>query len=1054
MQIRNHLRLLAVALSAALCLNASEQHGTVKFGGLPVPGATVIATQGDKKLTVITDQQGAYSFPDLADGSWNIEVDMLCFATIKQDVTVAAGAPASDWELKLLPFDEIKATAVAAPPPPPPTTGLTVQTPESAAAPATANNKAGKNAPAANASPNGANAFRRTDVNAASTAPPASGDTPAPTSDAFAGQTAADLNKSASDGLLINGSSNNAASSPFALSAPFGNNRRGPRSLYNGSIGLQIDNSSFDAENFSTTGQNTAKPAYNKVTGLINFGGPIKIPHLLRNGPNLFVNYQWTRNRNSSVATGLMPTLAETEGNFAGVVGPTGQPVTLTNPINPATGQPVCNQPITGNVIPTPCISAQARSLLKYYPAPNFTGSSVYNYQIPIVGNQHIDGLQSRVNKGIGRKNQVYGGAAFTSTRGDNPNIFGFLDTTTSLGLAANANWRHQFTNRLSGVLGYNFSRQSSTATPFFANRENVSGDAGITGNLQNPQNWGPPSLSFATGISGLSDGNESVIHNQTGAVSYSMQWNRGRHNVQYGSDYKRQEFNTIGQQNPRGGFTFNGAAAGDDFAGFLLGVPDASAIAFNAKGGDKYFRDSLYDAFITDDWRISPGFTLNAGIRWEYNAPITELYGRLVNLDVAPDFTAVKPVVASDPIGPLTGQRYPDSLVQPDKHAIMPRIAISWRPLPASSLVVRAGYGVYYNTSVYQSIANQMSQQSPLSTSFSIANSAANPLTLANGFTVPAGVTNNTFAIDPNFRLGFLHIWQVSVARDLPGALIVTATYLGNKGTRNPQEFYPNTYPFGGVNPCSTCPSGFAYMTSNGNSTREAGTLQLRRRLHNGFSSTLQYTYSKSIDDSALGGGSQVGTLIAQNWLDLSAERGLSTFDQRNVFNITAQYTSGMGVGGGTLLSGWRGALAKEWTITTNITAGSGLPLTPRYPEILPGTGYTGALRPDYTGAAIYDAKPGLFLNPLAFTPPAAGEFGNAGRDSITGPYQFSLNGQLGRTFRMSDRMSLDFRLDLTNALNHVVFTNWITTLGPQFGAPGFANGMRTVLTTVRLRF
>jgi hypothetical protein len=383
-----------------------------------------------------------------------------------------------------------------------------------------------------------------------------------------------------------------------------------------------------------------------------------------------------------------------------------------------------------------------------------------------------------------------------------------------------------------------------------------------------------------------------------------------------------------------------------------------------------------------------------------------------------------------------------------------MPRIAISWRPLPASSLVVRAGYGVYYNTSVYQSIANQMSQQSPLSTSFSIANSAANPLTLANGFTVPAGVTTNTFAIDPNFRVGYTNTWQVSVARDLPGALIVTATYLGIKGTRNVQEFLPNTYPIGGVNPCPSCPSGFAYLTSNGNSTREAGTLQLRRRLHNGFSSTLQYTYSKSIDDSALGGGNQIGTLVAQNWLDLSAERGLSTFDQRNVFNITAQYTSGMGVGGGTLLSGWRGALAKEWTITTNITAGSGTPLSPRYSEIVPGTGVTGPIRPDYTGAPVYAAPPGLFLNPLAFTAPAAGQWGDAGRDSITGPYQFSLNGQLGRTFRMSDRMSLDFRLDLTNALNHVVFTSWNTTLGPQFGAPISPNGMRTVLTNVRLRF
>ena len=78
-------------------------------------------------------------------------------------------------------------------------------------------------------------------------------------------------------------------------------------------------------------------------------------------------------------------------------------------------------------------------------------------------------------------------------------------------------------------------------------------------------------------------------------------------------------------------------------------------------------------------------------------------MYGRLVNLDIAPGFTAVAPVVAIDPAGSLTGQHYPDSLVHPDKHGFQPRIGIAWRPFPASSMVVRAGYGIYYNTSVYQ---------------------------------------------------------------------------------------------------------------------------------------------------------------------------------------------------------------------------------------------------------------------------------------------------------------------------------------------------------------
>ena len=81
------------------------------------------------------------------------------------------------------------------------------------------------------------------------------------------------------------------------------------------------------------------------------------------------------------------------------------------------------------------------------------------------------------------------------------------------------------------------------------------------------------------------------------------------------------------------------GIVPGSDFAEFLMGVPSTASIAFG--NADKYFRDSLYDAFFTDDWRISSAFTLNAGMRWEYGSPITELYGRLVNLDVVPGFGA-----------------------------------------------------------------------------------------------------------------------------------------------------------------------------------------------------------------------------------------------------------------------------------------------------------------------------------------------------------------------------------------------------------------------------
>jgi hypothetical protein len=379
----------------------------------------------------------------------------------------------------------------------------------------------------------------------------------------------------------------------------------------------------------------------------------------------------------------------------------------------------------------------------------------------------------------------------------------------------------------------------------------------------------------------------------------------------------------------------------------------------------------------------------------------------------------------------------------------------MSWRPFSASSMVVRASYGVYFDTSIYQAIANQMAQQSPLSKSLRVQNTAATPLTLANGFIGSPNITATTFAVDPNLRTGYIQTWQTSVQRDLPFALQMVATYLGTKGTRSQQRFLPNTYPIGALDPCPTCPSGFTYLASNGNSIRHAGTMQLRRRLRSGLTAELTYTFSKSIDDAALGGGATGGSLIAQNWLDLSAERALSNFDQRHVMSFTMQYTTGMGLRGGSLLSGWRGAILKEWTASTQINAASGLPLTPQYQGIVQGTGVTGPIRPNYTGASIYDAPSGLFLNPAAFTPPTAGQWGNAGRNTITGPSQFSLNAGAQRTFRINDRFSATLRVDSTNALNHPTFPSWVTLISSaQFGLQNPANPMRSVLTTLRVTF
>ncbi len=1039
---RKYLWYSILTCLAVFGLAASEHHGQVKFGGLPVPGATVTAMQGDKKLTAVTDQQGLYSFPDLADGVWTIQVEMLCFATLKQEVGIAPNAPSPEWEMKLLPLDAMKADTTKAPPAPAASGPVVASAPATAASPgavqptsAKANGKKTAAAPPTNAQ----TGFQRADVNA-------SGDAGAASEEASLVSAAGDSNQNAADAMVVNGSVSNRVER-----RAIGNARKGFGSRYNGDVSFILDNSALDARAFSLTGQDTLKPAYSHARFGGSFGGPLMIPHVLRSNGQFFLNYQGTRNRNASTQSGLMPTLAMRGGDFSQVLSPLGQPVQLYDPTT--------RLPIPGNSI-AQRISPQAQALLSLYPQPNFGGGGAYNYQIPIVGVTSQDAVQSRVNRTLNSKNFVNGNFAYQRSTTTSPNLLGFVDDAGMNGLTASGTWRHIFGQRLNTSLGYQYSRAANRTTPYFADRINVSGDAGITGNDQEPLNWGPPALNFSSGIAGISDAQQSFTRTQTSALTFSGMWMPRPHNFSFGADFRRQQFNYLSQQDPRGTFTFTGAATqailngvpapgtGSDFADFLLGIPDTSSIAFG--NADKYFRASMWDGFFTDDWRVSPRLTLNAGMRWEYGSPISERYGRLVNLDIAPGFTAVAPVLGSSPTGALTRQKYPASLVQPDKHGFEPRIALAWHPFLASSMVVRAGYGVYYNTSVYQSIAPQMAQQSPLSKSLSVQNSPGNPLTLANGFNASPASTPNTFAIDPSFRVGYSQNWQASVQKDVTNSTVMTLTYLGIKGTRGAQVFLPNTYPIGAANPCPTCPAGFAYLTSNGNSTREAGMIQLRRRMHNGFAGSVQYTFSRSFDDAALGGRGQGGSLIAQNWLDLSAERGPSNFDQRHLLSVQGQYTTGMGVGGGTLLRGWTGALAKGWTFVTQITAGTGLPETPVYLTAVQGTGVTGTIRPDATGVTLNPTGAGRYLNPAAFRAPAAGQWGNAGRNSIAGPAQFGLNASMARTF---DRV--DLRFDAYNALNHVTYPSWNTTVtSAQFGLPTTANAMRSLQATLRVRF
>ena len=985
---------------------ATDYSGRVTLAGVPIPGATVTATRDGDTVATITDQEGAYKLAGLADGVWRVTVAMIGFETLAFDITIpppTQGDPPAS-ELTLLPLEKIVAS-VPAPRPESTVAGGPAASPQPAAATAQAG-------------------FQRAGVNQVAPPPPAAA--------SFPDEAPADpTGMGAAAGLLINGSVNNGAASPFAQPRAFGTNRPGQRSLYNGAAGLQLGNSAWDARPYSLTGERPARPSYTDAQFVGTFQGPFRIPRL-RNQLNVMIGYQGTSDHNAVTQSAMVPTALERAGNFSQSLNAAGRPVTI---IDPLTGLP-----FPGNVIPLDRISPQAAALLGYYPSPG-EGAGRFNYQAPIFTATRQDGVQSRFVQSPNNRNQLVGNVNYLRGTTDTTTLLGFENRRENSALDSQVNWSYRFSQFLNLRARYQYTRQTTTTLPHFANSTNVSGEAGIDGNNQDPINWGPPTLVFASNLASLTDAHSASTRNATHSWSGEGLSFRGRHTVTLGGDVRRHDIGILAQQDPRGTLAFTGAATGSDLADFLLGLPATSSIAFG--NADKNFRNNSYAAYVTDDWRISPALTLNLGVRWEYESPISERLGRLVNLDVGPGFTTAVPVIGGE--------------LRPDRSGLQPRLGLAWRPIAGSSLVVRAGYGIYRNNNVYQSIATMLAQQPPLSTTFSIASSPVNPLTLANPFVVAnAPGALNTFAVDPAFRVGFAQNWQASVQRDLPASLTIVATYLGARGSNLMQQFLPNTYPAGAENPCRSCPSGFRYLTSGGHSIRNAAQVQLRRRLRNGLSASVQYTLAKAMDNAAaFGGASLEGAILAQDWRDLEAEYARSAFDQRHQIVAQVEYTTGAGVTGGTLLDGMKGRLFKDWTFTSQLTTGSGTPLTPFFFSPVRGTGIIGGTRPSLTGAAVDDAPDGYYLNPEAFTAPAAGTWGNAARNSITGPAQFSMNAAVARTFRMGDRLNLDWRIEALNVLNRVTYASVDTLVtSPIFGLPNRTNDMRRLRSSVRVRF
>jgi trimeric autotransporter adhesin len=796
-------------------------------------------------------------------------------------------------------------------------------------------------------------------------------------------------------------------------------------------------------------GEDAPKAAYAYNRAGLTAGGPLSIPHLFKSDrTNWTFNYNAIRQRSGVNSTYAVPTLAERGGNLSAIASPIYDPGT--------------NSPFPGNIIPASLISPTAKALLSYIPLPNAPGLT-NNLQLIAANPSNSDNIQGVVSQTITNKDRVNVNVSYQRRNSALTQPLGFKDPASGSGVNSTLSYSRTINRNLVNNLAFTFSRNVNNNLSYFSYGRNIEGELGINGAYITPVTYGPPNLSFSN-FQGFSDAAPSLTRNRTTGITESLLMLHGKHNLTYGALFQRRQNNLQTNQGARGSFSFTGvetqqigdnglpvAHTGSDLADYLLDLPYRTAVTQYLNGNNSYyFRESVGAAWISDDFRWKSNLSIISGLRYEFYTPYTEKNNRMANLDLAAGYTAAS-VVTPGQTGPLTNIGYPDGLVKPDYKLFSPREGIAWKPFRNRNLVIRSGYGIYYVGGVFSGIPGQLGLQAPFVNSISEQQSTVNPLTLRNGFTTqPQQKITNTFGVDPNYKPAYSQSWNLSLQETVWRNFVIQVGYNGVKGTDLNVLQSPNRAPLGTApnstqsNLAISNASQFTYLLSQGNSIYNALTVTLMRRMARNRSFNITYILSKAIDDtSTLGGG------VVQIVNDIHAERGPSNNDRRHAVRADYRIQSPVGPE----RTSWRWHALRGWTLNGSLTATSGSPFTPTVPTDYSGTGIAGSPRAQATGLP---ANSGAgYFNLGAYTTPAFGTYGNAGRNTVPGIPNFSLNASVYRTWRIRDRHQFTLTVTSTNPLNHVNVTGIGTVVDTQtYGLPQIAGPMRTLTATTRITF
>ncbi|MBA3711502.1 MAG: TonB-dependent receptor [Pyrinomonadaceae bacterium] len=817
---------------------------------------------------------------------------------------------------------------------------------------------------------------------------------------------------------------------------------------FSGSLYEFHRNGALDARNYFAPADEPA-PKYIRNQFGFTFGGP-----LVRNRTFFFADYEGTRSRDGITRVTNVPTLGERAGDFSQSL--------FGVPLDPFT-----RQPFPDGVIPPERLSTVGRAIAALYPTPS-RSTPFQNFVSSPTQRDRNDHFDVRVDHSLGDASTLVFRYSFGDRQLREPFtgptfavVPGYGDDITRRSQNAMIGETHVFSPAFVNDLRFAFGRVA-----FGVRQENqgtsVNRQVGLPEISSNSRDFG---LSFIT-VTGFSPlGHEG--NNPQNSVANTFQfldtatYARGSHLLKFGADIRAVQQNAFRDVESRGRLQFSPFAqiSGNALADLLLGFPLVTGGA--RVDNPQHLRTESYNFFLNDSIRLTPRFTLSAGLRYEYNSPAVDAADRANVYD-----PATRTLV---PVGTLG---IPRSGYGADKNNFAPRVGMAWTLGAEGETVLRAGYGVYYD-------------QSPLAPGEALYFNAPYfdfnlffsipglPLTLDNPFPsfFPFRLPDSALAIQRDLRTPYMQHWNANVQQQLGRNRVLEVAYVGSKGTKLLSARDINQPP------PSVLPPGLPFvprpvpqfddiniLESRASSSYHSLQARFEQRLDFGLGLLGSYTWAKSIDDASSFFTSAGDPNFPQNSYDLRAERARSNFDVRHRLSVSFAYDLPFGEGRAYLSDrGWLSTVLSGWQSFGIVTLQTGRPFTVALLSEIDNSG-TGRSslgfgandRPNAVAdPRVSSRTPEQWFNASAFAFAPPGTFGNAGRNTFDGPGYQNINASLVKNTILSERFNLQLRAEVFNLFNHPNFNMPDNFLGsPTFGRIISARDPRHIQFGAKLLF